>query len=77
MLITTSADQTAKIWNTPDFSLLQELKQENQRWVWDAAFSADGQYVFTGQLAVFIHFRNFYNQSFLQPHLTGLQNYGT
>lgn len=47
LLITTSADQTAKLWNTSDFSLLQELKQENQRWVWDAAFSADGQYVFT------------------------------
>ncbi|KAJ8964957.1 hypothetical protein NQ314_004512 [Rhamnusium bicolor] len=47
LLVTTSADQTAKIWNTADFSLLQELKQENQRWVWDAAFSADGQYVFT------------------------------
>ncbi|KAJ8945168.1 hypothetical protein NQ318_001634 [Aromia moschata] len=47
LLITTSADQTAKIWSTIDFSLLQELKQESQRWVWDAAFSADGQYVFT------------------------------
>jgi G protein beta subunit-like protein len=46
-LVTTSADQTAKIWNTGDFSLRQELKQENQRWVWDAAFSSDSQYVFT------------------------------
>lgn len=51
LLITTSADQTAKIWRTSDFSLLQELKQQNQRWVWDAAFSADSQYVFTGKYA--------------------------
>ncbi|CAH1155873.1 unnamed protein product [Phaedon cochleariae] len=47
LLITTSADQSAKIWDTSDFSLVQELIQENQRWVWDAAFSADAQYVFT------------------------------
>ncbi|XP_071050166.1 target of rapamycin complex subunit lst8 isoform X2 [Onthophagus taurus] len=47
ILVTTSADQTAKLWNTSDYELLQELKQENQRWVWDAAFSADSQYVFT------------------------------
>lgn len=49
LLATTSADQTAKIWNTVDFSLMQELKQEHQRWVWDAAFSADNQYLFTGK----------------------------
>nr|CAI5845581.1 unnamed protein product [Callosobruchus analis] len=47
LLITTSADQTARIWSTETFQMLQELKQENQRWVWDAAFSGDGQYVFT------------------------------
>ncbi|CAG9828910.1 unnamed protein product [Diabrotica balteata] len=48
MLVTTSADTTARIWNCADFSLLQELKQtESQRWVWDADFSADGQYIFT------------------------------
>ncbi|KAG5894355.1 hypothetical protein JTB14_031916 [Gonioctena quinquepunctata] len=47
LLVTTSADQTARIWNRLDFSSVQELKQENQRWVWDAAFSADAQYVFT------------------------------
>ncbi|KAF7269662.1 MTOR associated protein, LST8 [Rhynchophorus ferrugineus] len=47
LLITTSADQTAKIWDTENYNLQQELKQENQRWVWDAAWSADSQYVFT------------------------------
>ncbi|GJQ84010.1 hypothetical protein Trydic_g10477 [Trypoxylus dichotomus] len=47
LLITTSADQTARIWRTSDYTLVQELKQENQRWVWDAAFSSDSQYVFT------------------------------
>lgn len=49
MLVTTSADQTAKIWDACDFTLMQELKQENQRWVWDAAFSSDSEYVFTGE----------------------------
>lgn len=47
LLVTTSADQTAKVWRTTDFSLVAELKEEGQRWVWDVAFSADGQYVFT------------------------------
>lgn len=49
LLATTSADQTAKVWSTTDFSLVQELKQENQRWVWGAAFSVDSQYLFTGK----------------------------
>lgn len=47
LLITTSADQTAKIWDTQDYNLVQNLSQANQRWVWDAAWSADSQYVFT------------------------------
>ncbi|PSN45751.1 Target of rapamycin complex subunit lst8 [Blattella germanica] len=47
LLVTTSADQTARIWKTSDFTLLQELKHEAQRWVWDAAFSADSQYILT------------------------------
>ncbi|XP_018325272.1 target of rapamycin complex subunit lst8 [Agrilus planipennis] len=47
LLVTTSSDQTARIWKTSDFSLQQELKHDNQRWVWDAAFSSDSQYVFT------------------------------
>ncbi|XP_060521775.1 target of rapamycin complex subunit lst8 isoform X2 [Cylas formicarius] len=46
-LITTSADQSARIWDTVGFDLSQELKGDNQRWVWDAAWSTDGQYVFT------------------------------
>ena len=48
LMITTSADHTAKVWKTVDFSLMTELKTQNQRWVWDAAFSADSQFVITG-----------------------------
>jgi len=48
LLVTTSADHTARIWSTQDFSLLQELKTPAQRWVWDAAFTSDSQYLFTG-----------------------------
>lgn len=47
-LATTSADQTAKLWKTSDFSLHSTLQTENQRWVWDIAFSADSQYAITG-----------------------------
>jgi hypothetical protein len=54
LLVTTSADQTARIWKTSDFTLLQELKHEAQRWVWDAAFSADSQYILTGNFASYI-----------------------
>ena len=32
-----------------DFSEVQVLQHEIKRWVWDAAFSADSQYVFTGK----------------------------
>lgn len=49
LLVTTSADQTARVWKTADFSLVQELKTEAQRWVWDLAFSADSQYILTGK----------------------------
>ncbi|XP_075217881.1 protein LST8 homolog [Lycorma delicatula] len=45
--LVTSADQSARIWKTADFSLVQELKHENQHWVWDVAFSADSQYIIT------------------------------
>lgn len=81
LLITTSADTTAKIWLTanllppsidsqeetlasqqngqyppsaPVWPTLEELKphfelkQPNQRWVWDVAFTLDSQYVLTG-----------------------------
>ncbi|KAG8298856.1 Target of rapamycin complex subunit lst8 [Homalodisca vitripennis] len=48
LLVTTSADQSARVWKTADFSLVQELKVDNgQRWVWDVAFSADSQYIIT------------------------------
>lgn len=50
LLVTTSADQSARVWRTTDFTLLTELKQEGQRWVWDAAFSADSQYIVTGMI---------------------------
>jgi hypothetical protein len=53
LLVTTSADQTARVWKTSDFTLLQELKHKAQRWVWDAAFSADSQYILTGNLVPF------------------------
>lgn len=47
-LVTTSADHHAQIWSTSNnFKLCKTLTHENQRWVWDAAFSADSQYVFT------------------------------
>lgn len=48
MLVTTSGDQTARIWNLNDFSLRHELRDLNQRWVWDCAFSSDSQYIITG-----------------------------
>jgi len=47
-LVTTSADQSAFIWKTSDFSLKQELKDEKQRWVWDTAFSNDSEHLLTG-----------------------------
>nr|XP_018914403.1 PREDICTED: target of rapamycin complex subunit lst8 [Bemisia tabaci] len=47
LLVTTSADQTARIWKTSDFSLIQELKTDSQRWVWDAAFTSDSKYLLT------------------------------
>lgn len=47
LLVTTSADQTARIWTTTDFILKQELKTDNQRWVWGAAFSLDSRYLVT------------------------------
>jgi G protein beta subunit-like protein len=53
-LATTSADQTAKLWKTSDFSLHSTLQTENQRWVWDIAFSADSQYAITGLILEFI-----------------------
>jgi hypothetical protein len=65
LLVTTSADQTARIWKTSDFTLLQELRHEAQRWVWDAAFSADSQYILTGSSASYIILVILTNISFL------------
>lgn len=48
MLVTTSGDCSAKVWRTSDWTLLRELRNETQRWVWDAAFSIDSRYLFTG-----------------------------
>jgi G protein beta subunit-like protein len=54
LLATTSADGTAKIWKTADWSLMTELKvkmpelkNKSDHWVWDCAFSADSQYIIT------------------------------
>lgn len=48
MLVTSSADQTCRVWNVDnDFELTAEMGEEKQRWVWDVAFSADSQYLFT------------------------------
>ncbi|XP_076030597.1 MTOR associated protein, LST8 isoform X2 [Oratosquilla oratoria] len=47
MMVTTSADHTARIWKTADFSHMTELRDPNQRWVWDVAFSADSQHIIT------------------------------
>ena len=49
-LATTSADTTVNIWQTADFSLKKTLKEANQRWVWDCAFSEDSQYLITGMI---------------------------
>ena len=47
-LVTTSADQSARVWKTQDFSLIQEMKiPSGQRWVWDAAFTNDSKYLIT------------------------------
>ncbi|OWF51796.1 Target of rapamycin complex subunit lst8 [Mizuhopecten yessoensis] len=40
LLATTSADHTAKIWRTADRTLMTELRDNTQRWVWDCAFRA-------------------------------------
>ena len=52
LLATTSADQSVKLWSTSDFSLVKELTDPKQRWVWDCAFSGDSQYLITGEFAI-------------------------
>lgn len=48
-LITTSIG-VVKIYQTDNFELWQELKLDSNRWVWDAVFSNDSKYLFTGNL---------------------------
>ncbi|VVC97520.1 unnamed protein product [Leptidea sinapis] len=48
MLVTTSGDCSAKVWRTKDWTLMRELRHDAQRWVWDAAFTLDSRYLFTG-----------------------------
>lgn len=49
LLATTSADGTAKIWRTSDFSCQYELKHDRlQNWVWDCAFTSDSVFLITG-----------------------------
>lgn len=56
LLATSSADGTAKVWLTVDFSLLTEgkdikpvteCKDLKPKWVWDLAFTSDSEYLFT------------------------------
>ncbi|KAG6444509.1 hypothetical protein O3G_MSEX003392 [Manduca sexta] len=50
MLVTTSGDCSAKVWRTSDWTPMRELRHETQRWVWDAAFSIDSRFLFTGNI---------------------------
>lgn len=59
LLATCSADTTVRIWRTSGFSLLTELKEQTQRWVWDCAFSGDSQYLITGKNDITPHLRFF------------------
>lgn len=55
MLVTTSGDCSARVWRTSDWSMLRELRHDTQRWVWDAAFSIDSRYLFTGTSLEHLH----------------------
>ena len=48
-LATCSADTTIKLWSTSNYEYtLERTLAGHQRWVWDAAFSADSAYLVTG-----------------------------
>lgn len=47
ILVTTSSDKTAKIWNIERNFALERTLAQHQRWVWDACFSADSAYLVT------------------------------
>eukprot|EP00954_Amorphochlora_amoebiformis_P024246 1365185-Amorphochlora_amoeboformis.AAC.1 len=49
-LATTSADKTIKIWNISKKFELEKTLVGHQRWVWDCCFSADSQYLVSGQM---------------------------
>lgn len=47
-LATCAGDGTAKLWQTPEFTLFKTFHADHDAWVWDAAFSADSRRLFTG-----------------------------
>lgn len=47
LLVTTSSDKTAKVWNLDRQFALERTLAQHQRWVWDACFSADSAYLVT------------------------------
>lgn len=50
-LATCSADSTVRLWSTINYDYTPEkVLTGHQRWVWDAAFSADSAYLVTGKL---------------------------
>ncbi|CED82190.1 wd repeat protein pop3 [Phaffia rhodozyma] len=47
-LATCSSDKRVKIWSTENYEFkLEKTLDDHQRWVWDAAFSADSAYLVT------------------------------
>ena len=48
LMVTTSFDHTAKIWDLENINDLPIVLKDHSSWVWAAAFSPDNQYVITG-----------------------------
>lgn len=47
--VTTSAESNSKLWNFNNYELMFKLADPNQqKWVWDAAYTNDSKYVVTG-----------------------------
>ena len=66
-LATCSADATVKIWSTSRYEFaLEKTLVGHQRWVWDAAFSADSAYLVTGKCSRDL----FFSKASQQPTLT-------
>lgn len=55
LLVTCSGDGSARIYRTDTFQLHVELKIEKY-WMWDAVFSNDSKYLFTGEWRFFVQF---------------------